>query len=274
MLTFNTILQCEGVDPGNVRLLRHQDTSYPGRSPYDLWRAADGRFETYQALQHGKVNFDVGHLLAAFVATPANETLFVGLFSVEGKQEPPSGTMCPIRLSEDGLEDAVLFDVRPDERLNRYAGLLVVDWGQGYRSWIQRADRQDKPVVEIRKAVVDPAFPGFRKFRCEVSEIEALPFGWREALRSINGIYLLMCLETGEQYVGSAYGQDGLWGRLVEYARTGHGGNVELRRRGVARYQIGVLEVIPQTVSFEEVVRIEGDWKDKLGSRKFGLNEN
>lgn len=274
MLTFNTLLRCESIDPATVRLVRHQDTTCPGRTPYDLWRTADGRFERYQSLQNGAVNFGVGHLLASFVATPASETLFVGLFAVEGRQEAPPGTVCPIRQTDDGMDGAVFFDIRAEVRMARYTGLLVVDWGPGFRSWVQRAERQDKPVLEIRKAVTDPAFPGFRDFRCDVIEIETIPFGWREALRAVNGVYVLVCRETGKQYVGSAYGQDGLWGRLVEYARTGHGGNAELRRRGPARYQASVLEVVPPTVGPDDVIRIEGAWKDKLGSRQHGLNEN
>jgi hypothetical protein len=273
MLTFNTILRCEGIDPRSVRLVRHQDTSVPERSPYALWRANDGRFERYQSLQREAVNFGVGHLLAAFVATPSNDTLFVGLYAVNAVTEAPPGSICPIR--QTALEGHVLFDIWPDNRLFRYIGLLLIEWGSGYRSWVQRAERQEKLVVEIRREVFDPAFPGFRDFRYHIADIEAIPFGWREALRAVNGIYLLVCLETGKQYVGSAYGQDGLWGRFLDYARTGHGGNLELRRRGPANYQVCVLEVIPPTASQEDVVRSESMWKDKLRTRQpYGLNEN
>lgn len=274
MLTFNTVLQCEGIAPASVRLVRHQDNRYPGRpTPYALWRAGDGRFNTYQRIQSRNV-FSVGDLLAVFVATPVNDTLFVGMYAVDGIGAVPEGAMCPIAQQDEDVTDCHFYDLRPDDRLGRYHGLLVIDWGAGFRSWVQRAERQDKPVLEIRKVITDPAFPGFREFRCDVGEVEAIPFGWREALRSVNGVYVLVCQDSGKQYVGSAYGQDGLWGRLIEYARTGHGGNAELRRRGPARYQVGVLEVMPKTASLEEVIRAEGHWKDKLGTRLHGLNEN
>lgn len=112
MLTLNTLLRCEGIEPATVRLVRHQDTTYPGRTPYDLWRADDGRFERYQSLQNSAVNFGVGHLLASFVATPASETLFVGLFTVEGRQDAPPGTMCPIRQTSKRI-NAKLRDAPP-----------------------------------------------------------------------------------------------------------------------------------------------------------------
>ena len=44
MLTFNTILRHENIEPKNVRLVRHQNNdAVLGRTPYDLWRAGDGR---------------------------------------------------------------------------------------------------------------------------------------------------------------------------------------------------------------------------------------
>jgi len=63
--------------PGGVRLVRHQDNrAASGCTPYNLWRAADGRLETYQRIQKRKV-FHIGNLLASFVATPTDDTLFI-----------------------------------------------------------------------------------------------------------------------------------------------------------------------------------------------------
>ena len=44
-LTFNDLLRKAGIDPGEVRLLRHQDASAdPGRSPFALWRTDPAAF--------------------------------------------------------------------------------------------------------------------------------------------------------------------------------------------------------------------------------------
>ena len=43
-------------------------------------------------------------------------------------------------------------------------------------------------------------------------------------------IYLISDVTTGKRYVGSAYGEGGIWSRWCEYASNGHGGNVELRK--------------------------------------------
>ncbi len=153
MLTFNTILRREGINPPSVRLARHADNRGPGPSPYNLWlrRAQNDLFERYQRLQKEPVKFGVGHLLASFVSPSPKETLFVGLYSVDAVTPAPPGTICPVLQIDRGIGGHVIFDLRPDDRLSRFIGLLVIEWGPGYRSWVQRAELRDKLVLEIKK---------------------------------------------------------------------------------------------------------------------------
>jgi hypothetical protein len=270
MLTFNTVLQTELINPADVRLVRHQDTRHRrGLTPYDLWRANDGRFEFYQRIQGTSSTFDKGDLLASFVATPRKETLFVGLYRVEGIGSTPKGTLDPLNGKDVG--GLFFYDINPDPRLAHYRGLLVINWGDGYRKWIQRAIRRDKLVLEIRKEIGDPPFPGFTEFRWDIDELVSVPPSWQALLKCVKGVYLLVCKKTGASYVGSAKGEESFWGRFSDYAKNGHGGNVELKARGKAPYQVTVLEV----VNFDhDIARIEEAWKQKLLSRKFGLNKN
>lgn len=269
MLTFNAILRHEGVDPKHVKLVRHQDTRRPGRpTPYTLWRINRSQLELYQRIQRNRV-FSPRDLLASFVVTPAAETLFVGLYCVAGLGVAPQGLMDPI--SEDDVGGLNLYHIEPDKRLAEYAGHLTIDWGTGFRSWIQRAHRQDKGIFEIRRELHDPPFPGFSRFSCDISQIGAIPPTWQAVLRSVKGVYLLVCKETGKQYVGSAKGEESLWGRFLTYAANGHGGNVELKRRGPKPYHVSVLEIVNTDT---EIEALEAGWKQKLLSRQFGLNEN
>ena len=46
MIRFNALLRDEGIDPADVKLVRHQDTRLSARiTPYKLWHADVGRFE-------------------------------------------------------------------------------------------------------------------------------------------------------------------------------------------------------------------------------------
>jgi hypothetical protein len=270
MLNFNDILRLERIDPKQVRLVRHQDTRRPGRpTPYNLWRSDKNQLETYQKIQGRKV-FAVGDLLASFVVTPNNETVFIGLYSVDDVGHVPPGLVDPIASGQD-ISGMNFYDIRRDERLADFAGHLVVDWGHGFRAWVQRADLREKAVMEIKKEITEKPFPGFTGFCWDVDQIAAVPLTWQEVLKSVKGVYLLVCTETGKQYVGSAKGEESLWGRFLGYAATGHGGNIELQRRGKKSYRVTVLEVVNSDIGIE---RIEEAWKKKLMSREFGLNQN
>ena len=61
--------------------------------------------------------------------------------------------------------------MKPDLRLADYAGRLTIEWGAGFRSWMQRARQKDKLVAEIRDEI-EPPFPGFTKFHWNVDELQ------------------------------------------------------------------------------------------------------
>ena len=273
MVKFNTLLREESLDPALVKLVRHQDTRYVGRpSPYQLWRASDGRFELYQRIQSRTGIFDGAKFLASFVATPFNETLFVGLFGIKSVGKADAGLLDPI--SGEDVGGFNFYDLELSPQLADYCGRLVVDWGDGYRAWVQRAGKMDKPVIEIRRSISNPPFPGFLGFCEALSGLDRVPLSWREALSSVGGVYLLTCPTTGKQYVGSANGVTGFWGRWESYVTTGHGGNRRMLDLPVSDYQVTVLEVASSSIETSDLFEIEGRWKRKLLSREFGLNGN
>jgi hypothetical protein len=167
-----------------------------------------------------------------------------------------------------------IYELTLDERLNDLAGRLVIAWGDGERAWLQRADRQNKVVLEIREAFREPDFPGFARFISPLSHVQRLPVAWVMALSSSRGIYLLTCPRTREQYVGSATGAEGFHGRWLSYTRDGHGGNVGLKSRDPSDYQVSILEVAGSAATVDEIIAMEGLWKQKLQSREMGLNRN
>ena len=166
------------------------------------------------------------------------------------------------------------YNLEKVELFTEYDGLLVIEWGLGDRAWIQRADNQNKKIVEIRKEYREPDFPGFLEFISNLSQIESLPKTWVSILKNAKGIYLLTCPSTKEQYVGSATGVNGLWGRWVEYARNGHGGDIALKSRDPSDYIVSILETAGSYIDDIEILRKESLWKQKLQSREMGLNRN
>lgn len=104
---------------------------------------------------------------------------------------------------------------------------------------------------------------------------------WKSALSNVKGIYLIVDTHTGKQYVGSAYGEDCIWQRWFQYAKNGHGGNIELKellQNNSADYKnnfkYSILEVCNMNLGNEYIIERETYWKEVLMTRKFGLNSN
>ncbi len=215
-------------------------------------------------------------LLASFVVTPRKETLFAGLYRKNGFGPLPSDLqVCPVRGTPVSNDEHIFYDLAPDNRLDNLTGRVVIEWGKAYLSWIQRADEvEGKPVIEIRtEQNRDEPFPGYRKFRWDLSDIGSIWPTWQDNLRQCKGIYLLTCKHCGQQYVGKADGDDGFWGRFLCYSLTGDGGNEGMKQHQTPGYFVTILEALA-TPSPGELDILESLWKEKLGSREWGLNKN
>ena len=147
---------------------------------------------------------------------------------------------------------------------------------------------KDFEVQEIlREPYSGRSFPGFEKIDLSFEELEALVRNnrpdWQAALQSVKGVYLITDLKSGKRYVGSAYGDQGIWARWCNYIATGHGGNVELRalvsdasldycRKS---FRFALLEYRSNLTPDDTIIERETFWKSVLLSRgEHGLNRN
>ncbi|HVL44577.1 MAG TPA: GIY-YIG nuclease family protein [Acidovorax sp.] len=275
-ITFNTILRADGINPSECRLIRHKDSrSAKGRSPYELWRDDRPKFDLYQATQSiGNRKKLTAKYWAVFVVNPAGECLFAGIYQVRYKGLLQEDTPQPHTDGIDLAQTCDLYELTLDGCLSELIGRLLIDWGSGALAWAQYADRNEKLVTEIRRSFQEPKFPGFMNFIEPLSALNKLPVTWVATLKSSGGVYLLTCPRTKEQYVGSATGAEGFWGRWQDYVVTGHGDNVGLKSRDLSDYQVSILEVAGSSTSPQEIQSMEGRWQRKLQSKEMGLNRN
>jgi len=134
-------------------------------------------------------------------------------------------------------------------------------------------------------------FNGYDKVNLAFKELKnALQeSSWRDALRHINGVYLLVDDSNGRQYVGSAYGTDGIYGRWENYVNSRNhadesdsgensGGNKRLVELGGAHirenFRYLILEVFSQKVDKTTILERESWWKNALKTREYGYNAN
>ena len=138
-------------------------------------------------------------------------------------------------------------------------------------------------ILDKRVALTD--FLGFDQVNIDYKTLKYIIsdniLSWKSALSIVKGIYLIVDTLTGKQYVGSAYGDECIWQRWANYAKDGHGGNVELKEllklNGDGykyNFKYSILEVCNMNLGNEYVIARETHWKEVLLTRKFGLNQN
>ena len=261
-LTFTDLLERRGIDPETARIVRHN------REGAARWGEGRGAFEAYAAGQSANsnpyLNADVAcQFIPIHLGGGRQGALFVGAHAIEH----PTYEVGETRLR---------FGLRRVEALEDLSERVIVAWSEttaGTRTWSQWSARQRKPIVELRPENYEAAFPGFGELLISSDDLSTMPTMWRAALESVKGVYLLVEDATGKQYVGSAQGSRGFLGRWLGYD-NGANGNKGLADLIEKKFTISILEVVSTTMSPDEIVRREGLWKRKLGSRVHGLNLN
>jgi len=158
---FNDLLTDAGLDPVSVRLLRHTPERVKGRTLYDLWSESPAEFAEYQSTQdstpRGRSSFARPYW-ASFVVPPAGGSLFVGVYEATRSGTVPVGKIDPFTGVEVGAGKGRAYDqyqTRLTDHLAAAIGSLTIDWGSGARSWNQKADVRNKPVLSFDRSAVE-----------------------------------------------------------------------------------------------------------------------
>ena len=270
MLTLQEILSLHSnrLHNAKVKLVRHAGG---GEQYKELTKEKYGLLHGQQ-YQDREVFSGCDYILS-FVGLERRRSMFAGCFSV--------GAMT----ASDG-KYAYHYELEEVPDFAEYVDRLIIDWGGNSRAWHQWYDANPKEVVELLPKGYMGNFPGLLDFVLDFDELQKLTANpeanadWKHHLSAVNGIYMILDSNTGQQYIGSACGSEGIWQRWSDYAVTRHGGNRELVAllEHDATYQryfrYSVLQPLPSNVTQREVVRVENLYKEKFGSRAFGLNAN
>lgn len=180
----------------------------------------------------------------------------------------------------------------------KYNLRLVIRFHKNFQNGIVLAKNiiDELEVIEIwnpDKTLDDKTFPGYKNVSVSYHELKKKLESpeWRTALSCRNGVYLITDKSTGELYVGSAYGEKGIFGRWETYIKSGYDKHeVEngkypnkklqelVNEKGLSHiqdnFQYSILETFTDDVSDEYIIGGESWWKEALRSREFGYNAN
>ena len=264
-----------------VRLVRHADSAK--KSDRDLDEIVRlGYFEDYQARQ-GREIFENIEFIVSFMGERGGRSRFMGVYNIRSvrKGTPPFPKDFPYRKMPSGNYMYKFVDVPGFEELKNR---LIIDWGSNKRTWVQYLS--NKKVIELYPEGYSRDFPGYDKVLVQFAELERIVKfpdanrSWHDMLSAVAGVYLITDTGTGQLYIGSAYGQQGIFGRWSNYVGTRHCNNTKLKEllkehpRQYLRFRFSILRTMSQTSTKTEVIQVESLYKEKLGTRAFGLNLN
>jgi hypothetical protein len=270
MLKLVDLIRQSGIELGHYKIHCATDNKRSDWRPLEAYFA--GTFEDGQASQSQK-HFECDHVLSLINLGDSKRWLFVGVYSVDGVKDAKG---CP----------GFIYSLKRLPGLEHLEGRAVIHFPKSFRaSYLVGASHEEQMTVSgIREEKLSIAdFPGFNRVRLSFGMLAAVirqnnP-SWHAALANIAGVYVIVDRTTGKQYVGSAYGGVGLWQRWSTYAKTGHGGNKELRQllsqngtEYAHNFQFSLVEVCDINASDDYIISRESHWKDVLLTREFGLN--
>ena len=174
------------------------------------------------------------------------------------------------------------------QEYEQYAGRLLIKLSSHPRGRAVNLDTYIRKMVIaelLPEKYTGIEFPGIANINHPFSALKPVfdneRSDWKSSLSSISGIYLITDASNGKQYVGSAYGAGGIWGRWKQYMSTGHGWDQRMvplvekwPNYAEKHFVFSILEVCSIYATQEQVIERENYWKEKLYTRKFGYNIN
>lgn len=252
------------------------------KEPYNIFLIDD--FKDWQERQTGK-NWSREYILS-LIYYEKDIWMFGGIYKVL--------PVLPVPIQNNQGWTGWKYDTELTDKAAEYIGRAFFRFKKEFRAsypTLELYPKNGDPIAEmplshiLEKRVTLTDFLGFDSVSIDYKTLKYIVsdniLSWKSALSNVKGIYLIVDTYTGKQYVGSAYGDECIWQRWSNYAKDGHGGNVELkellRTNGVDykyNFKYSILEVCNMNLGNEYIISRESHWKEVLLTRQFGLNLN
>ncbi len=289
-MKFTELLREKGIDPEGVLVLRHRPIEPELRKVFPL--LAEEKPEVFNAFQRSHFEnveraLARAKYVAAFIGQEAGKAVFVGLYRVDESKSitreeflaiPENVQLKSFGMSDPDRSAMLWFDLELMDFYCNWKGKLVVKWPGPERAWWRWADRQ-RNQMEIHaiteESVFNTAMPEWNEIDLTWEQLKVIPSQLKSRLQEWRAVYYIFDTSDGKGYVGSAYGNDNLFGRWMNYALSGDGNNKLLKTRDPGKFRFSILERVSPDMGESDVIRLEVSWKQRLHARHpFGLNLN
>lgn len=284
-LELSKLLSMYGLDLSkNIKVVRHKDDKrgYNLKLLYQL-----GQLNIYQSYQEEDVFNNCDYIISC-LGIEYNKAQLVGVYQVRSKKKSNEVPLPKDFFYADTfkLKNKYYYELIEVPEFIDLKDRVIIQWSGGAINWQQWLHKNKKEIIQILPKGYVKNFPGYLNFVITYSQLKKIinypeaHQDWHQMLSNVAGVYLIVDHKTGLQYIGSAYGKEGILGRWKKYAQLADGGNKKLKllleedANYANHFRFTILETLPSTMNKNEVLDREKLYKLKLGSRAHGLNLN
>lgn len=268
---------------GKVLLIRHYHEKLNEMKQKSL-------IEEYQSFQSKPAFFDSKYIVS-FLSAEKNSAILYGVYEItemlKNDELPKYSSELSIYCKPQDKSKDIFIKLKRLAEFDKYKNRIIIDWVVP-RGWYNNyGEVKDKPLIKILPENYVKNFPGLMNVILDYHELETIIGNpqsnedWFNSLTRLQAIYLIVDKKSGLQYIGTTYGDNGLWQRWESYTKGDRtGGNKEftnLKEKNpdfFKEFQFSILEVLSKTADQKHCFEKESLWKKKLGTRAHGLNKN
>lgn len=246
------------------------------RQPLDVYVEDKNTWLEWNTWRSSKNEFTRKYIFSLIDFYPENNVwLFGGIYEV---------------LDRPNIPNSHSYKIRELTEYSSYVGRLKVYLpkpSRGRAFYLEHHIEQMVVSELLKEPYSGEYFPGYENidhdFSTLVSIFKNQKSDWKSALSNIKGVYVIFDKSNGKKYVGSAYGEHGIWSRWSCYIGTGHGWNDGLTaliskngfEYALENFKVTLLEYRPMKTDDKTIFERESFWKQVLLSRgAFGYNKN
>ena len=267
-ILLNDILRIPVTDLENTKIRFNQSTRDGDYNPVKFFKEKNERLYEGQFWNYKRKSYKPGQIAIGFIRLNDDKWL---LFDVS-------------RITKDlDVYNAIGYEYEKLQEYEKYFGRLIIRYKNTSQNLIRnaRSVMDDCEIFEIIDDTFDDdGFPGYENVDLSWHDLKRVidKKDWKTALENQKGVYLITDVNNGRRYVGSAYGEKMLLGRLTNYAKTGHGSNKDLKKLQFKyiknNFRYSILEIYKSTVDDKIIINREHYWMRILLSKnkKHGYN--
>jgi len=258
-----------------IHAARYNQNSHP----LDVFLSDRKEWANWTAWFNGKHDFNRPYVISFVDFYPERDAwLFAGIYRIKNYASRPDSS-----LAGTHAYDVELLEQGAD-LIGRLKLHLPLSQVRNVRLKAENYVSKMELIEVLRKPYTGPGFSGYDRSSLTWSELLSITQNkrqdWKTALAHMKGVYVIT-FSDGRNYVGSAYGEVGIWSRWNAYALSRHGDNAEMQEldaqtkgKFIEGARFTIIEAWPTRTEDSLIIKRENYWKEALMSRKTGINRN